>query len=359
MQIVIIEDMESQVEGRHSHKAILLVGIMFLFGSLLMFAGCKAAVNPPPPVAVPDVIPQKADLLGSINIAEVIDDDILTAAYLAWAGGNSDKPPTWDDALDSIESDTGVDLRDFSSIIMFADAQSVASCRESGENVSMPYFGVVAEGNLSESVLVDSIESKLGQELITTDYHGYAIYNLPPLDAQDGSISMVFLADGRVVFGDSVAVTDVIDVVRGVHPSISGTAGDLYSKLGDVPIRLVTHVPSSVTDEIPPEIPLGPTSLSLLSFHDIEYLALSLMRKQDVVHTVVSLEFSNSDSAKTSYQMMWVAQKAGKYITDDPDVEGLLSRVHLSRSESSVFLTVDMIASELSEIVDVLSAKSQ
>ena len=356
MQIVIIEGMVSQVVGRHSHKTILLVGIMFLFGSLLVFAGCKAAVNPPPPVAVPAVIPQKADLLGSINVAEVIDDDILTAAYLAWAEGNSDMPPTWEEALDGIESDTGVDLRDFSNIIMFADAQSVASCREAGENASMPYFGVVAEGNLSESVLVDSIESKLGQELITTDYHGYAIYNLPPLDTQDESVSVVFLADGRVVFGDSVAVTDVIDVVRGVQPSISGTVGDLYSKLGDVPIKLVTRVPDSVTGEIPPEIPLGPKSLSLLSFHDIEYLTLSLMRKQDVVHTVVSLEFSNSDSAETSYWMMWVAQMASKVIVDDPDVEGLLSKVHLSRSESSVFLTVDMTASE---IVDILSTKSQ
>ena len=161
---------------------------------------------------------------------------------------------------------------------------------------------------------------------------------------------MVFLGHGRMVCGTPPAVEDAIDVMAGLQEPISGTVRNMYNELGSAPIKLVSNVPESFTEQIPTEVPFGPMDISLLSFRDIEYTTIVIAKNQAIINADIHLRFANEHSAKESGHLLWTAVTVGKRVIPDPDAKELLSKMRTSRSKSSISITITMTVSEIERL---------
>lgn len=290
-----------------------------------------------------------------MELAEIINDEDFAQLYHEVAAQEATLPETLNVALDQVWHETGVNLKDFSDATIFADALSLLEGMESyPSSTGPPYWGVLVKGKLDESTFIDSMESKIGRELLRSNYQNFTIYALSDIDAQDDAFSMAFPTDGQMVIGTDPAVRDVIDVTVGLEEPISGTVYDLYGQLGDVPVKLASSVPESLTEQIPAEMPIGPVSLSLLSFRDIKYATLTLAKNETIVNVQLCLVFSSEDSAKDSQSLFWLGSKLGKNLVPDPNVGELISRTQISRSGTSVSLTLALAVPETEQLISAL-----
>jgi len=335
----------------HSYKYVLATLIGILLVSLLLLTGC--ATKPPPPTlpSAPLLVPQKADLIGKIELASIRDDKDFANLYEEIAAQNTDLPRTWSAALDEVQHETGVDPRDFSAATVFADASILIEGMTSLQENSVPYCGALVTGNLNETTFICNVETKMNLKFETSSYKNYKIYTYVDPYNEVGVFSIVFHGEGQMVIGSVEAVEDVINCMTHEEESISGPVYDLYSQLGDALIKVASSIPSSLTQQIPAELPAGPININLRSFRDINYATLILTKNEVTINANVCLEFNNEDSAKRSKLMLWAFTKFGKYVAPDPEVKELLGKIHLARSNSSVSITYAMPTSEIKDLL--------
>ena len=226
-------------------------------------------------------------------------------------------------------------------------------------NQSILYFGALVEGDLDEISFILSIEESTAQTLQRSDYQGHVIYIIGSLDGEDEVLSVACPTEGKFVIGTGQAVKDVIDVTVGLQEPVSGEVFDLYSQLGDVPVKLASAVPEYLTEQIPEQIPLGPINVGLSSFRDIEYATLTLSENEAIIDAVARLEFTSEDSARTSQQLLSTGIMAAKALLPDPAVRKLLSKVQISRSGSSISLAVALTVSEIESLISAMAAQEK
>lgn len=333
------------------YKRVLtrLIGILLVCGLLL--TGC-ATTKPAPPTlpSAPLFVPQKADLIGKIELASIRDDKDFINLYEEIAAQNTHLPRTWSAALNEVQHETGVDPRDFSEAIVFADASTLIEAMTSPQG-SIPYCGALVTGNLNEKTFIYNVETKMNLKFETISYKNYRIYTYVDPHTKVEVFSIVFPGEGQMVIGSVEAVEDVINCMTHEEEPISGTVYDLYSQLGDALIKVASSIPSSLTQQIPAELPAGPINIDLRSFRDIDYATLTLAKNEAIINANVCLEFNNEDSAKRSELMLWAFTKFGKYVVPDPEVKELLGKIHLARSNSSVSITYAMPISEIEPLI--------
>ena len=335
---------------KHQTFRHLLVGLAAtLLIGMMVLVGCKATpADYPPPTQLLLVVPQQASLLARVELAEILNDEEFAELYQVIAAQDTDLPQTLDAALDKIEYDTSINLRDFTYLVVFAYASELLGSMEAlQDNGDFPYCGVLVQGKLDERTFMQNIKRKIGRNLATSDYRGFTIYALTASPRQDHASSIAFFANGQMVIGTPRAVENVIDIMAGLQEPVSGTVCDLYRQLDDAYIKLVSSVPESVTMRIPSKMPVGPINLSLLSFRDIKYTTLTVTKNEAIINADAHLEFTNENSAKESGRLLWTAVIAGKHAVSDPDARELLSKIQTSRSGSSVSITLAMAMSEI------------
>lgn len=337
-------------------KHLLVVLLAILLVSMITLTGCTATPGKPPEsTQIPPAVPQRANFLAEVELAEIINDEDFAELYREVAAQESTLPETLDAALDEVQRETGINLRDFTHVIVFADALALLESMESSQDNAGPdYWGALVEGTLDEDSFIDSIESKLGKKLVTSSYQSFTIYVLQDTREPDEAFSMAFPASGQMVIGTALAVRDVIDVTVGLEEPISGTVYDLYDQLGDALIKLASSVPESLTEQIPAEMPIGPITLSLLCFRDIDSATLNLTKSEAIANTELCLVFSNEDSAKDCRWLLWTGSKLGNNVVSDPELGELLSKVQISRSGSSVSLKLALAMSEIGRLAQAM-----
>ena len=345
----------SQAVKHWSRRHLLVAVITMLLAGIILLVGCNSAPTiPPPSIQTPPAVPEKADLLGKVELAQIIGDEDFAELYAEIAAQNTILPQTLDEALDKLENETGVDLNCFTNVTVFANVSTLAESMGYLEGSGLPYYGALVEGDIDESSIIHSMEQKTGQQFETSDYQGYTIYTAVISDSGNRTPSITFL-DGQLVIGTSQAVEDVIDVVVGSQNPISGSVFDWYSQLGDAVIKIACRVPEPLTGKIPEEVPVGPMNLTLRSFRDINYATFTITKDETTVTATVDLIFTNTDSAKDSKGLLSTAITAGKYAVPDPDAREVLSKVHISGSGSSVSLTLAMTMSEIEHLASLMS----
>ena len=337
-------------------KHLLVVLLAILLVSMITLTGCTATPGKPPEsTQIPPAVPQRANFLAEVELAEIINDEDFAELYREIAAQEATLPETLDAALDEVQRETGINLRDFTHVIVFADALALLESMESSQDNAGPdYWGALVEGALDEDSFIDSIERERGKELATSNYQNFTIYALSDTREQDEAFSIAFPAEGQMIIGTGLAVRDVIDVTVGLEEPVSGTVYDLYAQLGDALIKLASSVPESLTEQIPAEVPIGPVTLSLLCFRDIEYATLTFAKSEAITNTELCLVFSNEDSANDGRWLLWTGSKLGKSVVPDPEVGELLSMVQISRSGSSVFLTLALAMSDIERLAQAM-----
>ena len=132
--------------------------------SVLLLVGCGAAKE----TSLEKLVPAGSSLIASVQVAEILKDTDFETLYKE-VPKDADDPQTLNELLDRVTKEIGVDLRQFSSVTLFADLSQL-------DKDPPPPFGLIARGSFEENVLVSAIKRVVGAILTTTEYKGHQIH---------------------------------------------------------------------------------------------------------------------------------------------------------------------------------------
>lgn len=244
------------------------------------------------------LVPPKANLLASANIADLLADEEIASFY--------DEMDKETDDAQSIEEafEDALGTADIEEAILFVDLTDIPDTGELTENIDDEalldmelgwelggdsYGGLIIIGNFQEDAVLSSIESEQEIVLATTSHKDYAIH-------YDEESAITFLQDDVFVMGSLQAVKDVIDVKEGDQSSVRGDVLDKYNELGDTLFKLAALIPSEVMEE-DTEDDDDMMSLEATGLKEMESIALSVDKRGSTFPIAIELCFSNTDSA--------------------------------------------------------------
>lgn len=310
----------------------LVMVLVVSFFILATTAGCKV-----PEQSAIELIPQDANLIAYIQVSKIINDQDLRNACDR-AKKEPGQPQTADEALNELDKEMGVDLRDFSEAVMFAD---VATLEQAG------YMGFIIEGTFDEKQFVDNIEEKVGEEFTTSDYKGYKLY----IDEEE-EFGIAFLSDRMLLLGTTKAVKDIIDVSKGDRKQVSGTVLDAYNRLGDALIKFVFELPEEARKTLTEEPVPGEIPISLEPLENIDMLGFALNKEAETITTQIIPHFASIDSAEDFKDTISGAISLFKGMLQVPEVEELLGKTEVSVTDSWVTVAFNLTLSEIEGLTD-------
>ncbi|MEM4389126.1 MAG: hypothetical protein QXG98_00500 [Candidatus Micrarchaeia archaeon] len=172
----------------------------------LLLAGCLG-IQLPFFGGEPNLVPSKADFVLHLRIGDIVSDpDILKLLNKSGTEFEAE--------LRRAESETGIDARKVSKLIIFGSAHA-----------DQPYMGSIVFGQIDQQTFIS--RAKLKKAVVEQSYQGYTLYIEP---GPPGN-AFAFI-DGILVSGTREAVQDVIDVKRGAaRPFESEQANEAANKV--------------------------------------------------------------------------------------------------------------------------------
>ena len=141
----------------------LFIGLLVLVLLSTTTAGCELAI---PEATDMGLVPRDANLIANIQVSKIINDQDLIDAYDK-AEKELGRPQTVEEALNEVVENTGVDLRDFSEAIVFADVTTLEQAE---------YLGFIIKGTFDAKQFVGNIEEKTGEKFTASGYRDYELY---------------------------------------------------------------------------------------------------------------------------------------------------------------------------------------
>jgi len=320
------------------HLQKLLSWLLVLVFMSAIVAGCET-----PGLTATEFIPQDANLIANIQISEILNDRDLRDAYDE-AEKEAGQPQTFEEALDELADEVGIDLRDFSEVVIFADIATIA---QTG------YLGVIVEGSFNETQLINNIEQQAGQELTASNYKGYTLYT----DAGQES-GITFLSSRVLLVGTMEAVRDAIDVSKGDQEQLSGIVVDTYNQLGDALIKLAFELPEEATDALTEELIPGGIPISLDPFADIDIVGFALNKAGETITIQITPHFLSTDSAQDARDTLSGAISLLRLTLEIPEINQLLGKVEVSVTDSWVTIALEITVSEIEWLIEMLQAST-
>ena len=206
------------------------VALLAMAGMLL--AACGTA-TPTDPV---DLVPARANLIGSIDLAALLTDPDVAEMYalLAESSDDPEMPATIEELLLKAEELSGLDLTTFGEALVFAD---IADAGES----DVDFVALVAAG--APDGLFEKVRETADVDLAETEYNGIAV-----LESVDDDMAIA-VVDGAAVAGSRAGVQAAIDVAQGDAEAIDGELLAFYEGLGDVWLKVALVPPASIVEE--------------------------------------------------------------------------------------------------------------
>jgi len=299
-------------------------------------AGCGA-----PGLTAMEFVPQDANLIANIQISEIINDRDLRDAYAEFEK-EAGQPQTLEEALDELADETGIDLRDFSEVVIFAD---IATLAQAG------YLGVIVEGTFNESQLIDSIEQESGEEFTTSDYKGYRLYT-----DEGEEFGIAFLTSRVLLLGTMEAVKDAIDVSKGDREQISGIVVDAYNRLGDALIKFAFELPEEAREALTEELAPGEIPISLDPFADIDIVGFALNKRAETITIQINPHFLSTDSAQDAKDTLSGAISLFRGTLEIPELKELLGKIEVSATDSWVTIAFEITLSEIEGLIEMFQS---
>ena len=314
------------------HLQKLFSWLLVLVFMSTIVAGCGA-----PGLTATEFIPQDANLIANIQISKIINDRHLRDAYAEFEK-EPGQPQTLEEALDELVDETGIDLRDFSEVVIFADTATLAQAG---------YLGVIVEGTFNESQLIDSIEQESGEEFTTSDYKGYSLYT-----DEGEEFGIAFLTNRVLLLGTMEAVKDAIDVSKGDREQVSGLIVDAYNRLGDALIKFAFELPEEAREALTEELMPGEIPISLDSFADIDIVGFALNKRAETITIQISPHFLSTDSAQDAKDTLSGAISLFRGMLEIPEVKDLLGKIEVNVTDSWVTIALEITLSEIEELAE-------
>jgi len=304
--------------GRKVVSIFLAIALVVGLSAVL---GCEEEKAEQEGIAAIDLVPQTANIAASVNLNQIFaDDDVLD--IINQIAANMEEPKTVDELLAQVEEEAGIDLRDFSEVLIFGDFESEE------------YFGGIIKGDFDQAALINSIESAVGEELSSSDYKGCQIYNVT-----GQKMAICFLNNNTILGGSRAAVKDAIDV-KGGAPSLGKPIYDTYNALGSAWVKVATEMPAEAMEEMPEELPPG-----FDTFLDMQAIGLSFNKMGVNLSFQLKLLFLNSANAEDAKGAFDALKGMLAFIPDLPsEVPEIVDRVNVEQSGS--WLTVSFEATK-------------
>lgn len=301
---------------------------------LASVAGCSESTPD-----VLDLIPKNASILGNVQVKDIISDKDMINSYNEIDKG-PDQPETFDDAIDQVLEEIGLDLRDCTEITMFADMALFAGGQ---------YLAFIVEGNFKEKDVIDSMEEMSEMEFDTRDYKDYKLY----FDDED-DFGIVFLSGEMFILGTIDAIEDSIDVSKGDRDKLSGVTLDTYEQLGDSLLRFVFEYPEVARQALGEEQLQSDFPLSTESFSDIDIIGMAVDKDGETINIRLNPHFKNADSARDVENTLNGFIMLFKGMGGDANLSKLLDKIAIVVSGSWVNITLDITTSEIEELMETI-----
>ena len=304
----------------------------------LAAAGCASAL--PEPI---DLVPADANFVANVELGRILlDPDVASAFESAPLG--EDAPASLEDALAEVEAETGIDLLQFSRLVVFgvfdptADTDGEMGFGAGGE------FGILARGTFDGDAILDRIRLGSDGDLREDEYRDHAL--LIGTEEDGSETVMTVLADEVFVFGTLGAVTSVIDVLEDGEGALAGPLLDTYVALGDPLVKAAFAMPpdaleglsSGAADLLP--IPFDPSLI-----WDIEIVGFAADKGADLVTVNLTLEYATPAQAEGASDFFGaLLTLAGPFLPTGPAAD----LIDISNAEATVTISFSATVDQLS-----------
>ena len=318
------------------HLQKLFSWLLVLVFMSVMVAGCGA-----PGLTAIEFVPQDANLIANIQLSKIINDRDLRDAYNEFEK-EAGQPQTLEEALDELVGATGIDLRDFSEVVIFAD---IATLTQAG------YLGVIVEGSFNETQFIGNIEQESGGELTTSNYKGYRLYT-----DEGEEFGIAFLTNRLLLLGTMEAVRDAIDVSKGDREQIGGIILDAYNRLGDALIKFAFEFPEEAREALTEELIPGEIPISLGAFADIDVVGFALNKEAETITIQINPHFLSADSAQDAKDTLIGTISLFKGMLEVPEIKELLGKIEVSAADSWVTIALEITLSEIEQLIETFQS---
>jgi len=335
----VILDITSVVKGvKVMAKRVLFPLVLVLAVVSMVAPGCSEPEFDLTPI---ELVPQRASMIADIQVSQIIEDPDLKETF-AGVEKEAGQPQTFDEAMQQMVEETGVDLRDIDRILVFGDITALEQT---------DYVGLIAEGDFSEEQLISDIEQKTGEKFTTGEYKGYKLY-------QEGfeEYSIVFLSEKMLIAGTTKAIEDAIDVSKGIRDKASGVLIDTYNQLGNPLVKAVIELPEEAWAALDEEPAMGDFPLSMEAFADIDILGLAFNKEAETITIEITPHFLSTDSAQDARDTISGAISIFRGTLDVPELKDLLGKLEVRLSDSWLTIIFEITQSEIEQLMETFQS---
>jgi len=307
----------------------------------LLMAGCASAAQASPE----RLVPADSNLIAEIKAAQILKDVDFEALYRE-APKDADDPQSFNELLTEAQDETGMDFRQFSTVVLFGD---VSRIDEQG------YVGIIGQGSFEEDKLVAAWERDRKASLADTEYKGQKIHLLD----EEEDVAFSILGKDTLVLGAEDAVRAVIDVRKGAKALGSGKVHDTFKALGNPLVRLAMEVPPEAKEGLSQNLggfPGGPSGqggsvIGLPGMQDLDIIGFMIDKNKETLTARAQLDFSNDQSAKNVGEAIDGFRKLFGSLNQDPEAKRVLDKLQITIAGPRVTVLLEAPVSELKESI--------
>ena len=312
-----------------------LVLMAVLLGSILVLTACGEGKEKEPQ----KLVPAGSTLIASIQLSEILEDEDLAALFGRIPKGGEDDPQTLDQLLDKATKEIGLDLRDFSQIVVFGDISRIEE-----------RFGLIARGIFEEDKLVEAITKANDWSLTATEYKDHQIHLNEEGRAGSGGLeALSFLGSDSLVLGTLEGVKSVIDVREGEKDRVSGDVHDAFTDLGDGLVRLAVEIPPEAVEDF--ELPFGGLPLDAGVLRDIKVVGILADKDGQNITLEARADFSDASSASNFGDVVDGLLKLLGGLASDEETKKVLKDVRISVDGTRLRVVSEISLTQLEELV--------
>ena len=320
-----------------------IYGLSLGFIVTLVLAACGGGTEMSGPVDPERLIPEQANFIAKVNVGEIFRDPDLESFYNQ-VPNSSDDPQGFEDLLDLALGQTGVDLREFESAILFGDVSR-----------DDEFFGAIARGRFEQATLLAALENSGEIALKSEDYKGQEIH---VGDRDDHTLALGFLSDELLLIGTIPAVQAVIDVQVGDRPPASGQVVDSFESLGDPLFKMALVVQPEALAKLEDGIGGGSQMLPIgsVAAQDLDLVTLLVDRPGADLRVEARLSFTNPDSAVEISNRLNGFLALGKTFPPNEQTRELLEKLEIAVESANVNIRIQAPLADLKEVASGLGS---
>ena len=331
-------------------KVAALFAATLLIGTVA--AACSGSSDTASTSDPAGLVPQRANLVGSIDI-----DELLKALDLDYEQINQlfSSQLTSSDLLGETEGlEELLDLDSSKIGDLFVDVRRAGIFAETDVTGNADYFGVTLIGDFAESEMIAELETIAGIVLDKEAYKGSNVYS----SKEDGEVFSASVLDSNTfVFGSDEAIKDVIDIWVSDADGASGSLISTFNDTKDGLFGVAAVIPDDAFDDQDlgslPGLEGLPVPLDFITA--LEVLGVGGNLEGDDIEIKIALGFTSNEAAESLDELISSVLSLASVFAPDPETTNLLSGMDVDRDGSRITITFQVPKSALSDMFSDLT----